>query len=383
MRSAPLTSLDSLRVRWLQATSSLGDVLDRLRRSPDVEAPNLYAVDAADRLLLDSVQVADRDVVVLGDHYGALTLGALQRGARHVRVHTDRLTSERAIVANAARVGLNGFSLLPLGPEVLEGAELVLLALPRSLAALDELAGAVARHASSSVVLHAAGRVKHMTLAQNDVLRRHFADVSAGLAQQKSRVLTASGPRPSPDSWPVRERHDDVGLTLCAHGAAFGGTAVDLGSRFLLSHLDRMKPDALDVVDLGCGTGLLACAVKAARPGVRVLASDESWAAVASCRATAAANGLDATVVRDLGLSQQRDASADLVLLNPPFHSGAAVVPSVAHPLFAEAARVLRPDGELWTVYNSHLDHRAALRRHLRTEQVARNRSFTVTRSLL
>ena len=358
-------------------------MLDRLRRSPDVEAPNLYAVDAADRLLLDSVLLAGRELTVLGDHYGALTLGALHLGARHVRVHTDRLTSELSLRANAARVALDDFSVHGLGPEVLEGADLVLLALPRSLAALDELAGAVARHASPSVVLHAAGRVKHMTLAQNDVLRRHFADVSAGLAQQKSRVLTASGPLPSPDPWPQRETHADLGLTLCAHGAAFGGTAVDLGSRFLLSHLGQMKPDAVEVVDLGCGTGLLACAVKAARPGVRVLASDESWAAVASCRATATANGLDVTVVRDLGLSQQPDASADLVLLNPPFHIGAAVVPSVAHPLFADAARVLRPGGELWTVFNSHLDHKAALRRHLPTEQVSRDRSFTVTRSVL
>ena len=357
-------------------------MLEDLRRRPDVEAPHLYAVDAADRLLLETVDVAGRDVVVLGDHYGALTFGALELGATHVRVHTDRLTSERALQANAARVGFDGFSLHGLSPELLRGADLVLLALPRSLAALDELAAAVARHACADVVLHAAGRVKHMTLAQNDVLRRHFGEVRAGLSVQKSRVLTATGPLPSEDRYPERERHDDVGLTLCAHGAAFGGTAVDLGSRLLLAQLPQMTPAAVDVVDLGCGTGLLACAVKAARPGTRVLASDESWAAVASCAATAAANGLDVTVVRDLGLSERADSSADLVLLNPPFHSGAAVVPEVAHPLFADATRVLRPGGELWTVFNSHLDHKAALRRHLPTEQVARDRRFTVTRSV-
>jgi 16S rRNA (guanine1207-N2)-methyltransferase len=292
------------------------------------------------------------------------------------------LTSERALQANAERLGIDGFTLHGLSRELLRDADLVLLALPRSLTALDELAAAVARHAAKDVVLHAAGRVKHMTLAQNDVLRRHFGDVHAGLAQQKARVLTASGPTPSADRYPEQQHHADVGLTLCAHGAAFGGTAVDLGSRFLLEQLPHMTSDAVDVVDLGCGTGLLACAVKAARPATRVLATDESWAAVASCTATAAANALDVTVVRDLGLSQQLDASADLVLLNPPFHSGAAVVPEVAHPLFAEAARVLRPGGELWTVFNSHLDHKAALRRHLRTDQVARNRSFTVTRSV-
>jgi 16S rRNA (guanine1207-N2)-methyltransferase len=354
--------------------------LDRLRRWPDLEAPNLFAVDAADRLLLDTV--GPGSVTVLGDHYGALTLGALAAGADTVRVHTDRLTSERALLANADRVGLHDLTVHDLEGAV-TGARTVLLALPRSLAALDELAAAVARHADPSVTLLAAGRVKHMTLAQNDVLRRHFTDVHAGLARQKSRVLTAAGPIPTANRYPQQEHHADVGLTLCAHGAAFAGTSVDLGSRFLLEHLPQMKPDARDVLDLGCGTGLLACAVKRARPDVRVLATDESQAAVDSCVATAHANGLDLTVVRDLGLAQQPDASADLVLLNPPFHSGATVAPAVARPLFADAARVLRPGGELWTVFNSHLEHKTALRQLFPgTEQVARNRTFTLTRSV-
>ena len=115
-----------------------------------------------------------------------------------------------------------------------------------------------------------------------------------------------------------------------------------------------------------------------------MLASDESAAAVTSTRATAAANGLAFSVVRDLGLEQQPDASADLVLLNPPFHSGATVHPGVARPLFSEGARVLRPGGELWTVYNSHLEHKAVLNQLVgRTEQVGRNRSYTVTRSVV
>ncbi len=360
-------------------------MLDRLRRVPDIEAPNLFAVDAADRLLLDTAGdlLSEPGLVVLGDHYGALTLGAADKGAEGVRVHTDRLTSERALQANADRVGLTGFTLHSLDMSLLANASTVLLALPRSLAALDELAAAVARHAAPSVTLLAAGRVKHMTVAQNEVLRRHFRDVHAGLARQKARVLTATGPIPTDDRYPEQQHHADLGLTLCAHGAAFAGASVDLGSRFLLEHLPQMKADAQDVIDLGCGTGLLACAVKTARPHCNVLATDESQAAVASSVATAHANDLAITVVRDLGLSQHPDGSADLIVLNPPFHSGATVAPGVARPLFAEAARVLRSGGELWTVFNSHLEHKAVLRQLLpRTEQVGRNRSFTVTRSV-
>ena len=63
----------------------------RLSRHPDVEGPELYASDAADRLLLDEAAealtaAADGTVVVIGDAYGALTLGAAARfGVRGIR----------------------------------------------------------------------------------------------------------------------------------------------------------------------------------------------------------------------------------------------------------------------------------------------------------
>lgn len=41
------------------------------------------------------------------------------------------------------------------------------------------------------------------------------------------------------------------------------------------------------------------------------------------------------------------DESADLIVLNPPFHADAALSTGIASHLFADAARVLAPDGEL------------------------------------
>jgi 16S rRNA (guanine1207-N2)-methyltransferase len=360
---------------------------DQLRREPDVEAPDLVAVDATDRLLLDEAAGAlavDPDrVVVVDDSHGALTLGAVVlHGATGVRVHQDLLVGELALAANAERVGRSGsYRSLPLGPDLVRGARVVLAKAPKSLDALRELAEVVAADADPAVTLYVGGRLKHMTRAMNDVLGDCFTEVHATLARQKSRVLVARGPRPGTPSFPRCRQHADLGLTLCAHGAAFAGAKVDRGTRALLTALPQAAPDAATAVDLGCGTGLLAVALATARPQLRVLATDQSAAAVASTRATLAANGLTGRVEvrRDDAAATVADTSVDLVVCNPPFHLGVAVHSGAAERLFAAAARVLRPGGEFWCVYNSHLPHRDTLRRLVGpTRQVSRDPVFTV-----
>jgi 16S rRNA (guanine1207-N2)-methyltransferase len=366
------------------------DLFAQLSREPDVDAPDLVAVDATDRLLLDeaaTVLASHPDAVaVIDDSHGALTLGAVAlHGARDVRVHQDLLVGELALAANAERTGLTGsYRSLPLGPELVRDARVVLAKAPKSLEALRELVQVVAADAHPEVTLYVGGRVKHMTLGMNDVLGEGFDTVSATLARQKSRVLVARGPRPVRSSFPVCREHADLGLTVCAHGAAFAGAKVDRGTRALLAVLADAVPDAATAVDLGCGTAVLAAALATARPGLAVVAADQSAAAVASATATVAANGLDGRVrvVRDDAAASLPDGSVDLVVCNPPFHSGAAVSEDLAERLFAGAARVLRPGGELWCVYNSHLPHRDALRRIVGpTRQVARDPAFTVTAS--
>ncbi|WP_403022105.1 class I SAM-dependent methyltransferase [Salinibacterium sp. GXW1014] len=363
-----------------------GFAFERLRRRPDLEAPNLFAFDASDRLILDEAAsdiAAHPDAVVtIGDRYGALTLGAAAlHGATAIRSHQDALIGERALDANAHELGLDGcFTHHELDAELFRGARTVLMQLPKSLDQLDEVAGLIAAHADPAVVVYAGGRIKHLTPAMNEVLGRHFGSVNATLARQKSRVLVARAPRAGESEWPKHEFHAELDLWVCAHGGAFAGTRLDIGTRFLLQFLDRVKADARTAIDLGCGTGILAAALKRSRPELEVLATDQSAAAVASARATMAANELDVTVMRDVGLASRPDASADVVLLNPPFHAGSTVHSGLAQALFADAARVLRPGGELWTVFNSHLGYRPALQRTVGpTRVVGQSPKFTVT----
>ena len=203
---------------------------DDLRRFPDVEAPNLFAVDASDRLILDEAAdalaaAAPGEVAVLGDRYGALTLGAAGlHGATRIRVQQDALTGERALARNADRTGLaDSYDSMPFDASLVEGATVVLMQLPRTLAALEQAAALIARHAHPSVVVFAGGRIKHLATSMNEVLTTHFSELRVSLARQKSRVLVASGPRAGAladaDATAMRtEFHDDIQLWVAAQG---------------------------------------------------------------------------------------------------------------------------------------------------------------------
>lgn len=368
----------------------------QLSREPDFGAAELEAFDATDELLLETAsewiasghEASPGTVVTIGDRHGALTLGAAARlGARGIRAHQDPLLGERALARNAKRLGLSDtFTSHPLDRSLLEGARLVLLQLPRGHAALDEIAQLVARYAHPKVTLLAGGRIKHMSHGMNAVLARSFGEVGAGLGWRKSRVLTASRPRPATelgaDRFPVWGSDPDLSFRVAAFGATFGGATLDHGSRLLLRTLrDAPRKSTHRIVDLGCGNGVLATAATLAFPEARVIATDQSAAAVAATRLTAAAAGVGDRVAihRADATEAVPDGWADLILLNPPFHTGATVHAGVAHRLIESCARALALGGELRLVFNSHLRYRPLVEREIGpVRELARDRTFTV-----
>ncbi|MDJ0315984.1 MULTISPECIES: class I SAM-dependent methyltransferase [Arthrobacter] len=366
----------------------------QLRRFPDVEAENLFAFDASDELILREsatglARMGPGKVSIVGDRYGALTLGAASlHNLTGVRVHQDSLSGQYALNANAARAGLaDVYDSMPLDASLFSGAEVVLWQLPRSLEEVVEVAELIRAHAAASVQIFAGGRIKHMTLAMNSVLGTQFSQVVPGRAWHKSRPLKVSGPLAEvPGSnFPRKEHHLDLNLWLCAHGATFGGTKVDAGTRFLLDFIPKMSTEATTAIDLGSGNGTIAASLALKRPHLRVVATDQSWAAVASTAATALANEVadQIDVIRDDALESFATASAELIVLNPPFHVGATVHAGIALKLFAAAARVLAPGGELWCVYNRHLEYKQVLSKTVGpTREEGRNHKFTVTVSV-
>ena len=382
--------------------------LQGLRRFPDVEDPTLRAWDATDELLLreglDEIRrrgLSGPDVAVLGERHGALTLGLASAGVTGVRVLQDRLVHERALAANAAALGLaHTWEQIAATPEALEGARLLLWQLPRAVDAVARQVALLSRVAPDALLI-AGGRVKHLSTGMNTPLSAGFGEVHPQLAERKSRLLRvqrdAGRGLPAPSSATATVHVAGHRLSLVGIGEAFGGAALDPGTRLLLESLiaEGTAPEPGDVVvDLGCGNGTVAAWAGLAWPGTRIEATDDSSDAVASAAATIGATlGADRLVdaaslpqpgqlrvVRADAGDHLAAGSADLVLLNPPFHQGGTVHVGIGVKLIQAAACLLRPGGRLVTVYNSHLQHRGRLGSIVGpTRQVARNRTFTVT----
>ncbi len=263
--------------------------------------------------------------------------------------------------------------LLVAHPTELAGVDLAWGHLPQALAALDEQAASI--QGAADVTFITGGRQKHMNRTMNEVLAKHFVAVNATRGHKKSRALRAWGPNNLPTEFPKLRRRPEVDLVIAAHGATFAGNKVDAGTRLLLQHLD--VPGA-DVLDFGSGNGVISAVL--ARAGHRVHARDVSWSAVAATAETALANNLTLEISWADGLEELEDESFDAIVTNPPFHQGVAKESTPTLQMFDDARRVLRPGGQLWCVYNSHLPYRKELNARLgRTSVVAQDRNYTVT----
>lgn len=337
--------------------------LERAHHDP---AEPLRAWDAADELALHHLHetgaAGDRWLVV-NDAHGAL---ATALAARQPASWTDSVVAMAATRANLERNGIDPATVtlipatdVPAGP-----VDVVVIKVPRTIALLDDQLRRLrpGLHAGSVVV--GAGMTKAVHRSTIDAFEEAVGPTPTSRARKKARLLLASvdpaldpDPPPPPATWST-----DDGIVVTGLPGTFSAGSLDPGTRLLLAHLPAPAPGDV-VVDLGCGTGVIAATVAHRHPGARVVCCDESFLAVESARRTVTPLAPDASFhVTDV-LDGIDDASADLVLCNPPFHAGGARTTSVALRMFAGSQRVLRPGGRLVVVANRHLGHHVTLRR--------------------
>lgn len=142
------------------------------------------------------------------------------------------------------------------------------------------------------------------------------------------------------------------GLSFVTQAGVFAGARLDAGTRLLLEHLS--VPAGVDVLDLGCGVGVIG--LIAARLGAgSITMTDANLLAVEAAQRNADRLGIAANVLASDVYAHLGDDRFDLIVSNPPFHRGKQVDLSVANRIIAEAPARLHPRGSLLLVANAFL----------------------------
>lgn len=161
----------------------------------------------------------------------------------------------------------------------------------------------------------------------------------------------------------------------------YGWQKIDAGSALLieqfLSWQPHQAPSAKSLLDLGCGYGYLTLASASLSVSKRC-ATDNNAAALACMDINAKAHSIEVDVVAgDCG-----DAVTerfDLILCNPPFHTGFATDSSLLERFLAAAQARLNPEGHALFVVNSFLPLEKTAKKWFKKQQLlCDNRQFKV-----
>lgn len=364
-----------------------------LRRFPLRENDPLRAWDAADEYLLRHLAGAGDEagdelassgrLLLFNDGFGALAV------ALHLRKPvswSDSLMSRRALEINLARSGLDpaAVSFLPANRDPEGPIDLALLKLPRSLAFFEDALRRLRPALSPRALVLTGGMIKHTPARAYALLEEIVGPTRTTLGWKKARLAVTRldadldpGPAPAEVAYELPAE----GLVLSSGPNVFSREKLDQGTRLLLENLPSSER-RLEILDVGCGNGVLALVAALRHPAGRVRGLDESYQAVVSARGNAARAGLGAdrigfAVAADLGEEPSRHY--DLILCNPPFHQGAAVGDQLAWGMLHQARRLLKDGGRLLVVGNRHLGYHVKLKRlYDRVRLVASDRRFVV-----
>ena len=138
-------------------------------------------------------------------------------------------------------------------------------------------------------------------------------------------------------------------LALVSGAGVYSRGHLDIGTAVLFRETE--PPAAGEVLDLGCGYGVIAIAIAAAVPGAVVTGVDVNERAVLLANESAVANGLADRVTASTPGDVAPDASYDEIWSNPPIRIGKEAL----HALLLTWLPRLRPDGRAVMVVGKNL----------------------------
>ncbi|EAR9307119.1 23S rRNA (guanine(1835)-N(2))-methyltransferase RlmG [Salmonella enterica] len=360
-----------------------------LKRFPQTDDVNpLLAWEAADEYLLQQLDETEirGPVLILNDTFGALSCALAEHSPYSIG---DSYLSEPGTRENLRHNGIaeSSVTFLDSTADYPQAPGVVLIKVPKTLALLEQQLRALRKVVTAQTRIIAGAKARDIHTSTLELFEKVLGPTTTTLAWKKARLIncTFSNPQladaPQTLSWKL----EDTGWTIHNHANVFSRTGLDIGARFFMQHL----PENLDgeIVDLGCGNGVIGLSLLAKNPQANVVFVDESPMAVDSSRLNVETNLPEAfercEFMINNALSGVEPFRFNAVFCNPPFHQKHALTDNIAWEMFHHARRCLKINGELYIVANRHLDYFHKLKKIFgNCATIATNNKFVILKAV-
>ncbi|WFB48745.1 methyltransferase [Vibrio coralliilyticus] len=357
-----------------------------LHRFPQRNNETLQAWDAGDEYLINHIEelgLAGKHILILNDSFGALSCWLSEK--HQVTMMSDSYIAHQGTLSNLKRNHCRDITLLHTMDEIPQGVDCVLIQIPRNNRHLVWQLSQLRQRLDVSVPVIAVNKAKEIHTSTLNLFEKYLGTTTTSLAWKKHRLVfsqansTTSVAVDPTTSWSIDE-HD---FTLDNLPNVYSGEKLDQGARFMLDHLPKNLSDE-KMVDLGCGNGVLSVKMGMLNPDIQLTCVDESFMAVESAK-----RNLTRTLGEDRKieclpnncLDGFENASANVVVCNPPFHQQQAITDHIAWQMFCDAKHVLSNGGQLLVIGNRHLGYDVKLSKlfgKLNVKLVASNKKFVI-----
>ncbi|VAW40159.1 23S rRNA (guanine(1835)-N(2))-methyltransferase [hydrothermal vent metagenome] len=357
-----------------------------LLRFPIKPKQTLQAWDAADEFLLQNLYTDynlknDVKILIFNDSFGAISLALHQYSPT---IMTDSYISQQAIIANCTvnQIDVNSIKIINSLSTHEQYYNYILIKIPKSLDYLHYFLTKLRTFIDSKTIILAAGMVKHMPKSLWNMLEDNLGKTTTSLTKKKAKLINIKVEKNhTATAYPIHFRQEHTQFEVYNHANVFSKQSLDIGTRFLLQNLPALH-NIQDIIDLGCGNGVVGLNLSILYPDANIVCTDESYMAVASAKLTIKHNIGSATKFKfkvDNCLDSFAENSADLIVCNPPFHQSHSIGTHIAMQMFKQSHKTLNKNGYLIVIANRHLPYYSHLKgvfKHVKT--IASNQKFNI-----
>ena len=343
---------------------------------------SLRAWSAADELIiqeLSSCSIVKKDAVIINDTYGYLSTHLFEFNPQII---TERYSQKEAIRQNLTHNALSYEE--SIFTHILDHIKikpsLCIFKMPKSKALFDLYLRYIINNSQNEVQVIAGFMTKYFSKEWLNIAAQYFHKVEQSKAYKKARLLKLSDPKAShldiiKYTAPFKITENESWL-LTQFGGVFSQNHIDYGTQFLLNNIS-LDLNVKQALDLCSGNGIIAKYIRHYCPDAQIHLIDDSYLAIKSSQLNLGEANFK--FHWNNSLESISDNSLDLILCNPPFHSGTINTNEIAIALFKESYSKLKENGQMYIVANIHLNYKTQIIKFFKSvSEIKRNEKFLI-----